>query len=151
MNVHSPLVIDLADSLRYRQACDASTQRVFAALTQRDLIQAWWRGTVRGLGTIGGQLQLCLEGTRPGIVVEVTQAADGAVDWLVTDDRGHDGEWRDTVIRFRVRPCGGTGSIIDFEHEGLTPAAACYETCVWAWQGFLGQLAEVAEGPVKAP
>lgn len=147
MNIHSPFVIDRADSLRYRQACDAPAQQVFATLTTRDAIEAWWGHPVRGVAMVGGQLRFCIDGPHDCLVVEVTQAADGAVDWLVTDDHGHDGEWVDSVIRFRIKSFGGQGSMIDFEHEGLVPVLECYGPWMRRWQLLLANLAEVAERP----
>jgi len=135
----------------YRRQIDlaASPATVYAALSTQDGLRGWWTQTCDADETQGGRATfrfgphhktMRIDRLDPGREVQWTcVGAHLEVPGMAPD------EWVGTTIAWRLAPDGHTGTQLDIEHVGLTPALACWELCRTGWDQFIGSLQSYVE------
>lgn len=121
---------------------------VFEALTSAAGVGGWWVPTT-GSGVEGGQLRMSFP-PGPGVVRVDTAQPFTTVAWtvLVCDFLP---DWVGTRVVFALRPVESGGTVLEFRHEGLTPALDCYDQCQQGWNYYLPSLRDYVETGTGRP
>jgi uncharacterized protein YndB with AHSA1/START domain len=133
-----------AGSYRAELRLAAPPDAVFDAFTMLDGIAGWWTRQVSGSGAEGGDLTLGFPNSDgPRVVLHVDGAERArSIVWSVRSVPPLPAweEWADTRIVVQLQPGDGGGTIVRFEHEGLSPVLHCYDTCSRGWDHGLATL-----------
>ena len=116
-----------------------SPAEVFAAVND---VRGWWNTDVQGPTDVAGE---SFEFEVPGVhysKIEVRRLVPGElVEWYVAEARitfvRDQSEWVGTMIRFEITETDER-TRLTFTHNGLVPAAECYDACSNAWGMYVG-------------
>jgi uncharacterized protein YndB with AHSA1/START domain len=142
----------------YRQELGIAAEpaTVFAALSTIEGLRGWWTQDCDGAAGIGGTLHFRFGTCMKDMRVEQL-AAPREVHWRCTRShiaapsvQRHD-EWTGTAPVFRLTADGRGGTVVHFEHRGLTPSLECFDLCRQGWQHFLASLRQYAETGAGTP
>src|SRR5689334_4436055 len=138
-----------ATSYQAQRRLQASPDAVFDAFTTLEGLAGWWTQQVSGSGAEGGELTLGFpnsDGPRVVLHVDTAERARSIV-WSVRSVPPLPAweEWAGTRIVVRLRPAGNGGTAMEFEHEGLTPALHCYDTCTGGWDHGMASVRRYVE------
>ncbi len=126
--------------------CQATRERVFAAVATIGGLRGWWTTIVAGTPRAGGQLTFGFEGMDEAIVMRVDEVAGPSrVRWTCLEHSSAAG-WSATTIQFELGEAGSEGCILTFHHLGL-PA----EQVAAGWDRFLDSLVRLVETGQGAP
>ena len=136
------------DDYTYEMTVHAPMDRVVAAVTDGDLICAWWTAAT-GWATAGAELQLLRLGD-PFVSFMVDHAAgSNGVTWTVTGCVMDD--WIGTRPTFTARSVDDETTVVEFRHIGLRPALECFDQCRAGWGHFMPSLHQFLETGVGRP
>ncbi len=124
----------------------SSPDDVYAALTTRERLAAWWTEDTQGDGDVGGELRFRFpEG---GFDMEVEEAQPGkSVVWKVV---GGPDEWIGTRVGWELTQ-DGDWTVVLFRHEGWREPVEFMHHCSTKWAIFLMSLKALVETGVGAP
>lgn len=141
----------MAEGLTRRLTIAAPATEVFDAVATLEGLRGWWTSLVSGDTSVGGAVQLRFQGLDEQIVMRVDSAEHGRLlAWTCLENSGHP-EWQSTEITFTLEAISAESTLLDFEHRGLVPSLACYETCEVGWDHFLASIASYVETGRGAP
>ena len=121
---------------------------VFDALGTIDGLEGWW-SPVTGSPATGGELRFSHQ--RPGaLMITVEEASPERVCWKVMS-YALNPEWEGTEIVFSLEPDAPSGTVVRFQHRGLVPSLACFESCRAGWDYFLNSLRGYVERGAGSP
>jgi uncharacterized protein YndB with AHSA1/START domain len=130
-------------------AMAARPERVFEALTTLDGLAGWWTPAVGGTPTAGGEITFRFGDQ--AIVMRVAHVDPPAsVVWTCVSHSKFP-EWRDSTLRFDLRPHGDEHTWLAFQHVGLAPRLECYSQCEAGWHHYLASLAADVAGNGGSP
>lgn len=131
----------------HRIGITAPRDEVYAALTERERLAAWWTTDTRGDGEPGGTLAFRF-GEAGGFDMKVLDAATGEhVLWEVVDGPQ---EWIGTRVRWDLSTAGEY-TIVLFKHEGWREQVEFMHHCSTRWATYLMSLKELVETGTGAP
>jgi uncharacterized protein YndB with AHSA1/START domain len=131
----------------HRVGVKSSPADVYAALTTRDGLAAWWTAETTGDGEPGGVLQFRF-GTAGGFDMKVLETEPGKlVRWEVVDGPE---EWIGTHVGFELKEEDGL-TIILFRHEGWKEPVEFMSHCSTRWATYLLSLKEYRETGAGRP
>ena len=117
---------------------ESPADAVFDALTTPSSLTGWWMGA-SGSGLEGGTLTFRF-GEEGALVMRVDKAeAASLVEWTVLASEPLD-DWVGTTVRFEIGPTETSGTLVRFEHVGLTPQLECFDMCIQGWGQYLPSL-----------
>jgi len=126
--------------------CQATRERVFAAVATIGGLRGWWTPIVAGTTRAGGQLSFGFEDMDEAIVMRVDEmTGPSRVRWTCLDHSSA-ADWSATTIQFELSDAGSEGCILTFGHLGL-PA----EEVAAGWDRFLNSLVSLVETGQGAP
>lgn len=125
-----------------------SPAEVRAALTDTDALAAWWT-PVTGDGEQGGELAFSFRGDDAPTVMRVDEASIQRVAWTCVSS-GVAPDWIGTEISYTLEPLD-SGTVIFFQHHGLTPALECFDMCYSGWTHYAQSLAQYVDTGVGMP
>lgn len=134
---------------RQEHLVSAPADVLYRALTTTEGLRAWWTPTCEAEPRVGGRAEFRFDRTRKVMRV-VRLVPDREVIWKVEEADidasflSRRDEWVGTTIAFRLVPQPSGATLLQFEHEGLTPAFECYGICTSGWREFLASLADYA-------
>lgn len=135
----------------------ASAPVVFAALTTPEGLRGWWTATC-DVGSGVGRLSTFRFGQTYKVMQIESLQPNTEVRWKCIDGHIHSpgrltktNEWIGTTMVFRLEPRSPSGTLLYFEHVGLTPQIQCYDICTQGWGHFLGSLRQYAETGTGTP
>lgn len=115
---------------------------VYAALTTKAGIQGWWTPDCEVPSGVGDLLKVRFGEMFHTYEIE-SLVPNEVVQWHCTE-HFHNlpgltkfDEWVGTRLHFRLAPAG-EGTVLNFDHEGLSPELDCYAHCSERWPFFLG-------------
>lgn len=126
---------DFATTLSIAAPPDA----VFDALTSLAGLSSWW-APAHGSGLAGGEVTFVFGDD--SVVMRVEEAArPSVVQWTATAiSYASLQDWVGTTISFAISPDGHGGSLLQFQHSGLTPQLECFDMCSSGWRQYLASL-----------
>lgn len=131
----------------HRIGITAPRDEVYAALTERERLAAWWTTDTRGDGEPGGTLAFRF-GEAGGFDMKVLDAKAGEhVLWEVVDGPE---EWIGTRARWDLSTAGEY-TIVLFKHEGWREQVEFMHHCSTRWATYLMSLKELVETGTGAP
>ena len=134
------------DILHKVGVADASTSKVYDALTTLDGLTGWWASDTSGDPSLGGVLQFRFEAG--GIDMEVVELEPGrSVRWRVADGPE---EWLGTSVRWDLRQDDGWATVL-FTHEGWREPVEFMHHCSTKWGSYLLSLKSLVETGSGAP
>lgn len=124
---------------------------VFDAVTNADMLSAWW-SPVTGSGLTGGELRFPMVADQPPLLIHVDEATrPTTVRWRVLECTFME-DWVGTRPTFTITPLEDGTCELTFEHVGLNDALECKDMCSRSWDHFVRtSLRELAEGGPGAP
>ena len=126
--------------------CQATRERVFAAVATTGGLRGWWTPIVAGTPRAGGQLTFGFEGMDEAIVMRVDEVTSPSrVRWTCLEHSSAP-DWSATTIQFVLGDAGSEGCTLTFSHLGL-PA----EQVAAGWDRFLASLTALVETGHGAP
>lgn len=133
---------------------NATPDKVFKAITSE--IDKWW--TIHSNNAIALNEKLTVRFGETTIkemkIIELSK--NKKLTWKVTKayidikELSKKEEWVGTEIKWKITTTK-KGSIIFFEHKGLTPEFECYNACERGWDFFLGSLKNYLEKGQGSP
>jgi len=137
---------DFASTLSFA----APPNAVFDALTSLSSLSSWWT-PAHGSGRAGGELTFGFGDD--SVAVRVDQAArPSTVRWTVTAiSFASMQDWAGTTISFAISPDEHGGSRLQFQHGGLTPRLACFDSCSREWRQCLATLVSYVDRGTGQP
>jgi len=115
---------------------------VFDALTCAEAIARWW-APATGSGAADGEITLNFGGQ--DVRIRVDEAGRPArVSWTVLVSVPLP-DWAGTTITFDIAPAGGSGTVLNFTHHGLTPQLECFSMCRAGWTQYLASLVDYVD------
>ncbi|MCG8404444.1 MAG: SRPBCC domain-containing protein [Phycisphaerales bacterium] len=133
----------MSDRFRYRVQIARSPTDVYAALTTDEGIQGWWTPDCEVASEIGGRSHFRF-GEMYHTYEILTLLPGREVQWQCVDhyhnlpELTKFDEWVGTRLIFRLSSSEDGGTVLDFEHIGLTPDLECFNHCSERWPFFLG-------------
>jgi uncharacterized protein YndB with AHSA1/START domain len=129
----------------------ASPAAAFSAFATPEGIKAWWAKD-SDVGIAVGQ-PVRLQFNRPDMTAvmhfEVTDVQPGCrVEWTCTENSNP--IWPGSKLTWEVSP-SGSGSTVQFRHEGLSAGGPPYDTTVAGWQYFIDSLKVYLDGGTPTP
>ena len=133
-----------------------SVEEVYEAITH---VGDWWTGDIEGRSErLGDEFTYRVAGVHDSRQRVIELVPRQRIAWEVVDadlrGRKTPDEWIGTHIVFDLTPTG-TGTQIQFTHEGLVPTLECYGDCAYAWTFFvtssLRALITTGDGPTPPP
>ncbi len=116
---------------------------VYDALTTEVGLRGWWTKTCEVGRRVGDQSTFRFGKTHNVMRVERLEP-DTRVGWRCLEQHHHapgqlnrSDEWRDTTVMFRLTSQTPGRTVLEFEHQGLTPQLECYAICEQGWDHFL--------------
>jgi uncharacterized protein YndB with AHSA1/START domain len=135
---------DAPDSFQSTQRIGAAPETVLTALRSLEAVAGWW-GPAAGSCDPGGTLEVSFLEGRQRIRMHVEPSAERRVVWSV-EGAPLTPDWDGTTIVFDVADDGdGTGAVLHFRHQGLTPELECYEMCHEGWTHYMASLVSYVE------
>ena len=130
--------------IRHRIGATAAPEKLYAALTTRDGLAAWWTTDT----TMDGDTIQFRFGDTGGFDMKVLdQRPNERVEWAVIDGPA---EWVGTHISFDLKR-EGEYTIVLFKHEGWREPVEFMAHCSTKWATFLISLKQFAETGAGAP
>ncbi|MEN5075589.1 SRPBCC domain-containing protein [Isoptericola cucumis] len=127
-------------------APEATTRRVYDALTTVDGLAGWWTADTRGSAGVGGKLEFRFPDG--GFEMEVAELRPRErVVWRVV---GGPDEWVGTTIEWDLRQ-DGDWTIVLFAHRGWREPVEFMHHCSTKWATFLVSLKALVEQGAGAP
>lgn len=124
----------------------SSPDDVYAALTTRDGLSAWWTNDTQGDGAVGGKLEFRFEAG--GFDMEVLEAQPSRrVLWHVIDGPE---EWVGTHVDWELKQ-DGDYTLVLFRHLGWKEPVEFMHHCSTKWATYLMSLKSLAETGAGAP
>jgi uncharacterized protein YndB with AHSA1/START domain len=136
----------MADILHRVGIKAASVDDVYAAITTRDGLAAWWANQTQGDGALGGLLQFRF-GAGGFDMKVVDLEPSKRVRWEVVDGPQ---EWIGTTVSWELRP-DGDYTVVLFKHEGWEEPVEFMHHCSTKWAVFLLSLKSLLETGEGAP
>lgn len=130
-------------AVRMQFDIDADRSTVLGALTTADGVAQWWSRPVAGApGADGGEFRISFPDA-PQPFAFAVERDDDAVAWRT---QAFPPWWAGTTIRWRLEdPEDGTGTRLQFTHEGFDPDDPIIPIITPAWARFIFGLKEVVE------
>jgi hypothetical protein len=116
---------------------------VYKAITSR--IAGWWSNDLCGAAAHAGEsFNIAFGKTQKTFSIEeaipdkqvIWKCVKAHIDMASLTNKS---EWEGTRMIWRFSP-NGTGTTINFLHEGLNPTFECYQVCEEGWDMFLASL-----------
>ena len=144
------------DGFHFEVRIAKSSAEVFAALTTKQGIQGWWTPDCDAPSQAGEYLKVRFGEMYHTYEIE-SLVADTEVRWNCVE-HFHNmpgltkfNEWIGTKLSFQLSTVEA-GTMLTFEHEGLTERLECYPHCSERWPFFLGvSLKEYVEAGTGRP
>jgi ketosteroid isomerase-like protein len=117
---------------------DRSPEEVFNAIND---VRGWWSGEIEGSSReLNDEFTYRYQDMHYSKQKLVEMIPGKKVVWLVTDSKltfvTKENEWTNTRISFDISQ-QGEKTQIRFTHQGLTPAAECFDDCSNGWTHYL--------------
>ena len=117
---------------------EESPDTVFAAIND---VRGWWGEGVDGSNArVGDEFEFRVEGVHCSRIEVVEHVPAERIVWRVLANHmsyvEDQTEWVGTTIRFELR-AKDDGTEIRFAHEGLVPAAECFDVCSSVWGSLM--------------
>jgi len=126
--------------------CQATRERVFAAVATIGGLRSWWTPIVAGTTQANGRLSFGFENMGEAIVMRVDEVTSpSCVRWTCLEHSSAP-DWSATTIRFDLTDAGSQGCILTLRHLSL-PA----EQVAAGWDRFLASLTLLVETGQGAP
>jgi len=120
---------------------------VFSALTDVGALTGWWTPAAGGAGS--GETLRFLFGDSEFVALVGEADRPSRVRWEVLACEPVP-DWIGTVIIFDLVQVG-TGTVLSFRHEGLSPSLECFDDCQAGWTYYLGSLVGYVDSGVGHP
>lgn len=134
----------------------AAPADVYRALTTQQGLRGWWTETCDIATQLGGRSTFRF-GRHHKVMQLERLEPNREVGWHCVEAhidvarlRRKD-EWVGTRPVFHLAPDGAGGTVLDFEHIGLTPDIECYSMCHDGWDQYLGSLQRLVETGQGSP
>jgi uncharacterized protein YndB with AHSA1/START domain len=124
----------------------SSPDDVYAALTTRDGLAAWWTNDTQAEEKVGGTLRFRFEAGGFDMVVRDLQPAEHVL-WEVVDGPE---EWIGTHVSWRLEQ-DGDHTLVLFRHEGWKEPVEFMHHCSTKWATYLMSLKSLVETGTGAP
>ena len=130
-------------AVRMQFDIDAEPDAVLEALTTVDGVERWWSRPVDGApGADGGEFHISFPDV-PKPFAFAVERDDRSVAWRT---KAFPPWWAGTTIRWQVaEPDEGTGTRLQFTHEGFDPTDPIIPIITPAWAQFIFGLKDVVE------
>jgi uncharacterized protein YndB with AHSA1/START domain len=118
---------------------------VFSAIATSDGLASWWTPIVSGSLAPGSRFELGFPDSETTIELRVERARPPTlVEWTCL---GHSerGEWRGTILEFRLSARGFGATALSFRHAGLDRRLGCFGDSERDWDRVLTDLRETVE------
>ncbi len=126
--------------------CQATRERVFAAVATISGLRGWWTPIVAGTTQAGSRLSFGFEDIDEVIVMRVDEVTSpSCVRWTCLEHSSAP-DWSTTTVRFDLSDAGSQGCILTHRHLGV-PA----EQVAAGWDRFLASLTLLVETGQGAP
>jgi uncharacterized protein YndB with AHSA1/START domain len=119
---------------------------IYAALTTRDGLAAWWTRDTQGDGKLGGVLQFRFGAGGFDMKIVALEPAKRVL-WQVVDGPA---EWLGTTIEWNLRQ-EGDWTLVVFKHQGWREPVEFMHHCSTKWAVFLLSLKSLLETGKGAP
>jgi uncharacterized protein YndB with AHSA1/START domain len=132
-------------NILHRLSIDAPPARVRDLIAAKEGIEQWWTARpLSGADTRGGEFRVYFgDSDRAAAAFEVIEQKPDEIVWRCIDGPA---EWRDTRIRFDLRPSPTDGTTLLFGHEGWQQESEFMHGCSTKWAAYLMSLKAGAEG-----
>ncbi len=132
-------------NILHRLSIDASPERVRDLIATKEGVEQWWTARpLSGDDSRGGEFQVYFsDSDRAAATFEVVERAPEEIVWRCIEGPG---EWRNTRIRFDLRPAATGGTTLLFTHEGWQHESEFMHGCSTNWAAYLMSLKAGAEG-----
>ncbi len=122
--------MDYSKEIVYR----TSPETLFNAITRN--LELWWGRTDQGVGKPGDEFKTSFgKAFWKFIITEIVP--NEKVTWECIEGQPEfEREWVGTKLHWSIVP-NSDKTLLNFRHEGLTPAFECYDVCAPTWDMFI--------------
>lgn len=141
------------DSIKHKLTVTATPEAAYAALATESGIKDWWCKDSQVGETQGASSKLrFVKADMPGPVVMQFESEslepNRRVVWTCTANDNP--AWPGTKLTWEIAP-NGSGSVVDFTHDGWKEGGPLYDTTVEGWQFFISSLQSYLDGGPATP
>jgi len=133
------------ETIRHQITIEAPAKEIYALIATKTGIQKWLREEdswkITGEEQLGGVLDFYFGESHHAMKVAALEPYK-KVSWKCTDGPP---EWLGTSVNFAIE-ARGDECTLDFEHAGWAAHTPFFDQCDHAWDGYVSDIKEQAEG-----